>query len=78
MTATEIRNRLTAPSRRSTPSDASWPRRTLVGVLFAAPLAALIITTVVQVHRLWCGEPPVSLADLAKEGGREAKERGTP
>jgi len=50
----------------------------LVGVLFAAPLAALVITTVIQVHRLWCGEPPVSVAELAREGGRAAKARGTP
>jgi predicted PurR-regulated permease PerM len=50
----------------------------LVGVLFAAPLAALAITTVIQVHRLWCGEPPVSVAELAKEGGQAAKARGTP
>jgi predicted PurR-regulated permease PerM len=38
----------------------------LVGVLFAAPLTALIATTVVQLHRLWIGAPPVSVADLAR------------
>lgn len=50
----------------------------LVGVLFAAPIAALVITTVVQVHQLWLGKPPVSVAELAKKGGAEAKARGTP
>lgn len=37
----------------------------LTGVLFAAPLTALAVTTAIQVHRLWRGEPPVSVADLA-------------
>ncbi|HLJ54092.1 MAG TPA: AI-2E family transporter [Chthonomonadaceae bacterium] len=41
----------------------------LVGVLFAAPLTALIATTVVQLHRLWIGAPPVSVADLARGQG---------
>jgi predicted PurR-regulated permease PerM len=50
----------------------------LVGVLFAAPIAALVITTAIQVHRLWLGAPPVSVAELAKEGGQAAKARGTP
>ena len=41
MTAVEIRDQL-APARGSTPSDASWPRRTLVGVLFAALLMVML------------------------------------
>lgn len=50
----------------------------LIGVLFAAPLTALVITTAVQIHRLWLGEPPVSVADLAKREGEAAKLHGTP
>ena len=50
----------------------------LIGVLFAAPLTALVITTIVQVHQLWLGKPPVSVAEMAKKGGAEAKARGTP
>jgi predicted PurR-regulated permease PerM len=50
----------------------------LVGVLFAAPMAALAITTAIQIHRLWLGAPPVSVAEMARAGGREARERGTP
>lgn len=50
----------------------------LVGVLFAAPLTALLITTAVQVYRLWLGVPPISVAELASEGGQEARRRGTP
>ena len=42
MTAVEIRDQLTAPTRGATPSDARWPRRTLVGVLFAALLIAML------------------------------------
>jgi len=50
----------------------------LVGVLFAAPLTALAICTIIQVNRLWLGAEPASVADMAKKGGQEAKARGTP
>ena len=50
----------------------------LVGVLFAAPITALVICSAVQIHRLWMGAPPVSVAEMAKRGGADAKRRGTP
>ena len=48
------------------------------GVLFAAPLTALVIVTLTQLYRLWEGAPPFSVAQEAKEGGEEAKAHGTP
>ncbi len=48
------------------------------GVLFAAPLTALTIVTLSQLYRFWQGHPPVSLAQVAQQGGVEAKRHGTP
>src|SRR5262249_46802665 len=50
----------------------------LTGVLFAAPLTALAVVTLVQLYRLWQGLPPVSVAQAAQQSGRQAKARGTP
>jgi len=48
------------------------------GVLFAAPLTALAIVTVVQLYRFWQGEPPVSITQIMNKGGIRAEEHGTP
>jgi predicted PurR-regulated permease PerM len=50
----------------------------LMGVLFAAPLTALAAVTLVQLYRLWQGQPPKSLATEQKQGGQEARAKGTP
>ena len=50
----------------------------ITGVLFAAPLTALAFVTLAQVMRIWRGEPPVSVANEAAEGGAEAKAAGVP
>ena len=34
----------------------------LIGVLFAAPLTAIVIATCNQIHRFWRGEPPIQTA----------------
>ena len=50
----------------------------IVGVLFAAPLTALVSCTLVQAYRFWKGESPESLADAADLGGAAAVAAGTP
>ncbi len=50
----------------------------IVGVLFAAPLTALLIVTATQLYRLWRELPPLSVAQAAKAGGEHAKKRGVP
>ncbi|HZO88819.1 MAG TPA: AI-2E family transporter [Chthonomonadaceae bacterium] len=50
----------------------------LWGVLFAAPLTALAVVTLVQLYRLWQGEPPVSVALAARRASIKAAARGTP
>ena len=43
----------------------------IVGTLFAAPVAALAIVTVVHLYRLWMGLPEDDLADVARRDGPE-------
>ena len=43
----------------------------IVGTLFAAPVAALSIVTIVHLYRLWIGLPEDDLADMAKRDGPE-------
>ena len=50
----------------------------IVGVLFAAPLTALLSVTLIQAYRFWLGEPPASLANTTAEGGNEAEVAGVP
>ena len=45
----------------------------LWGVLFAAPLTALAIATVVQLYHLWQGLPPISLAQANAKAALRAK-----
>lgn len=46
----------------------------IVGTLFAAPVAALAIVTIVHLYRLWMGLPEDALANVAqKEGPEQAK-----
>lgn len=42
----------------------------IVGTLFAAPVAALSIVTIVHLYRLWMGLPEDDLADVAKRDGK--------
>lgn len=48
------------------------------GVLFAAPLTALGMVTLIHLYRLWQGEEPKSVSQAAKQGGAKAKAEGTP
>jgi predicted PurR-regulated permease PerM len=48
------------------------------GVLFAAPLTALSIVSLVHLYRLWHGLPPISVAQAAQASGARAKAHGTP
>ncbi|HLV79924.1 MAG TPA: AI-2E family transporter, partial [Chthonomonadaceae bacterium] len=50
----------------------------LWGVLFAAPLTALIGVTLAHLYRFWLGSPPLSITQHLREGGRRAEEQGTP
>ncbi len=43
----------------------------IIGTLFAAPVAALAIVTVVHLYRLWMGLPEDALANVAKRDGPE-------
>ncbi len=43
----------------------------IVGTLFAAPVAALAIVTIVHLYRLWMGLPEDALANVAKRDGPE-------
>ncbi len=43
----------------------------IVGTLFAAPVAALSIVTVVHLYRLWMGLPEDALANVARKDGPE-------
>jgi predicted PurR-regulated permease PerM len=49
----------------------------LTGVLFAAPLTALVIVTLTQLYRLWQGLPPLSVSEAAQRS-RRARARRLP
>ena len=50
----------------------------IVGVLFAAPVTALAIVTIVHLYRLWQDLPDTLLAGVARVEGREAKQEPLP
>jgi predicted PurR-regulated permease PerM len=50
----------------------------VVGVLFAAPITALVIVTLVHLYRYWQGLPDTLLSVAAVHGGEEAKKEGHP
>ena len=50
----------------------------IVGVLFAAPVTALAIVTVVHLYRLWQDLPDAPLAGVARVEGKEAKHEPLP
>lgn len=50
----------------------------IVGVLFAAPITALVIVAVVHLYRLWQDLPDTLLSAVAKADGRQAKHEPLP
>jgi hypothetical protein len=49
-----------------------------VGVLFAAPITALVIVAVVHLYRLWQELPDTLLSTVAKDDGRIAEHQPLP
>jgi predicted PurR-regulated permease PerM len=50
----------------------------IVGVLFAAPITALVIVAVVHLYRLWQELPDTLLSTVAKDDGRIAEHQPLP
>ena len=50
----------------------------IIGTLFAAPVAALSIVTVVHLYRLWQGLPDSQLAAVARQDAAAAKKQALP